>query len=743
MAKNASELTRKVLQNIRTTKSNEQIKAILSGTVAMGEIAVQLGTGNTTDDKEYNTGLWVLAQDGITPVRFASQRWVEKQLSELTSGASTQGRVVENIINSVGLVGGTDENTKGTMPSNWKEGTTYISSASTDVLGAIKDLDEAIKKIDDIVLDDLNLEHANADDDKIIYDFAQHDGLVGSAQTKNVGEFTLAGYTGGTDTKIAASQKLNTALGNLQAQIDAMDKAADAKAGHVVTTVTEADGKITETKELLTNIVLSGYNGDHGTVTSADTLGQAIDKIEDEIAAAVNAVTVASSDNSITVTTGANGTDIAVNVKNNDPILSTEGGNGIFSTLNLVKITTGLPETVKERYQLQGIGGTQIGQDIDIAKDSHIVSITYISDPTNEHYQDLEYVYIDASGNTQTTYVNMSNLVFESEFKSGVTATNGIVHGVVDPQSETFLTVDADGFKLSGVQAAIDAAKASGKTEINTTVGGDATKTHLTITSGTAADGHTVYEFVLNDVASASALTALSGSVLDLDATVTGKTADNHVAIEIVETDGKLTSVTLTGTDIASASALTAEITRAKAAEAEIANLVGITGDEGNRSYDATGNYLGTGDNKSVKDDIETLDAIIGSYDDGTTATTYDVTFTTGNTVAKSISDLKKEIADAKSALTLTATDDNKYIDATVTTAATGTEIHVVGVAQDIATSTSATTGIADAYNVKQFAVSAVKDNATNGGSTRIAVVTEEDVKKLDVSNLCVDCGEF
>jgi hypothetical protein len=97
----------------------------------------------------------------------------------------------------------------------------------------------------------------------------------------------------------------------------------------------------------------------------------------------------------------------------------------------------------------------------------------------------------------------MSELVIEAEFASGVTVTDGIAHGVVDPTSENFLTVGANGFKLSGVQDAID----------------------------NAVD------------------TAISG----LDATVTAETTNGHVEISIEEVDGVLTAVTLTEDNIANA----------------------------------------------------------------------------------------------------------------------------------------------------------------------------------------------
>ena len=154
---------------------------------------------------------------------------------------------------------------------------------------------------------------------------------------------------------------------------------------------------------------------------------------------------------------------------------------------SIVKTTTDLPETIKERYSLQDADGHVSGDTIDIPKDSHIVSITY--DGTT---QKLTYNYIDVSGNTQSTDVDMSELVLETEFASGVTFSNGVAHGVVDPTSETFLTVGANGFKLSGVQDAIDSA----------------------------------YE--------------------GLDATVTGTTSGNHISITIEELDGKLVQSGLT-----------------------------------------------------------------------------------------------------------------------------------------------------------------------------------------------------
>ena len=161
-----------------------------------------------------------------------------------------------------------------------------------------------------------------------------------------------------------------------------------------------------------------------------------------------------------------------------------QDGVRTVSTLLTLSSVTPSSTTVKEEYALKNASGETIGSTIKIYKDSSIVEINYITDPADEHYQNLEYIYIDASGNTQTEYVDMSSLVLEAEFASGVTFSDGVAHGVVDTESETFLTVGANGFKLSGVQDAIDAA------------------------------------------------------VADLDATVNNSGNSGHVGVEIVETDG-------------------------------------------------------------------------------------------------------------------------------------------------------------------------------------------------------------
>lgn len=634
---------RKVLQHLRTTKTDEQIIALLPSSAALGEIVVKMGTGETADAKKADTSLWVLAADDTTPVKFLSAQAI------------------------LGISG-----------------------------------------------------------DIITY--------------------------------------VNTVSGNIENTILNMDKDASAETGKIVTTISEADGVVSETKEYLKSVTLSGYSKTNatGAIADTDTLENALSKLENTI----NATTVSNEDGSINVVTTGDSTDINVNIKDNDPILAKDGENGVYSTLNLVKITTGLPETVKERYELQGINGTKIGEDIDVPKDSHIVSINYITSGT--HAQNLEYVYIDASGNTQTTYVDMSELVLEAEFASGVTATDHIVHGVVDSSSEKdsqnidFLSVGGAGFKVSGIKDEIER-KINALDAEATGVSSDG---RVTVVVGEADGKVSGVTVTLSDIASASALTELSGSVIalsaavesivdGLDATVSGET--DHVTVTVVEENGKLTSLTLTEDDIASADALEAvsgalftvsgelvtEIARAKSAEAALDTVIGSEKDANSeeRTYGHDGtNYLDSND--SVKEDVETLDSLLGITT--TAETEYPVEFSSANTVAKSISDLKEEIAEAKSNLTLRGVD-NKYMDLTVTSGASGTTLEASAITMEISSSTSSQSALVDSWDAKQYAVHNVVDTTSGANDINLTVSNDETTgeRTINFTSMVVDCGEF
>lgn len=389
---------------------------------------------------------------------------------------------------------------------------------------------------------------------------------------------------------IITATNVEGALAEIAAEIDAMDKDADVVAGQVVTTVSEADGVVSETKANVKDLQLGGYAKDTtatGDVASTDTINAALSKLENKAAA----ITITNADGSINVTTGASGTDINVNIKSNEHVLAKDGNAGLYTDIKLSAVTPS-STTVKEEYSLVGTDGTVLGTNIKIYKDSSIVSITYITDPADAHYQHLEYVYIDASGDTQTEYVDMSTLVIEAEFESGVTANAaGVVHGVVDSSSEkdsqnaAFLTVGADGFKVSGINDEIDRKIEALDVTSDTAVAGQyvaaieqtdglvAVKTRANVseallnnyskgsTSGAVASTDTVNQAI------SKLEVRLDGELAALDADVSGNST--HVTVGVKEENGKVTAVTVSESNIANADDLSSEIAARKAVDGQ------------------------------------------------------------------------------------------------------------------------------------------------------------------------------
>ena len=149
------------------------------------------------------------------------------------------------------------------------------------------------------------------------------------------------------------------------------------------------------------------------------------------------------------------------------------GSDKTASTLLYVKkITTGLPDDVKERYQLVDANGDNIttangniSSNIDIPKDSSIVEI-YLGcsgDSVNEttgvitkldcdKKEFLNYVYLNNEGKYYMTKINLEDFLNVVEFESGVTVVSGTVIGVCDPRQQKVITLYND----DGTSAATD-----------------------------------------------------------------------------------------------------------------------------------------------------------------------------------------------------------------------------------------------------------------------------------------------
>jgi len=217
---------------------------------------------------------------------------------------------------------------------------------------------------------------------------------------------------------------------------------------------------------------MAGYAADTtktGAIAATDTLEQAFNKLENGIASA----TVKSTDKTVNITDNS-GKDLSVNIDGTTLVKNTTSGV-ISSDLKIRKETTGLDTNVKEQYKLvYGSSTTAIGDVIKVYKDSSLKSVAL-------NGQNLDFTYILADGTESTVSVDVSTFLAESEFKDGLQVNNGEVSVKVgdgieygseasgnksikvkidtaSDDAENFLSVGANGVKISGVQDAIDTA---------------------------------------------------------------------------------------------------------------------------------------------------------------------------------------------------------------------------------------------------------------------------------------------
>jgi Flp pilus assembly pilin Flp len=211
--------------------------------------------------------------------------------------------------------------------------------------------------------------------------------------------------------------------------------------------------------------------------------------------------------------------------------------------IKLVK--TDATEGFAASYALSGANGI-LGDTINIPKDQFLSGATY-----NANTEQLEFTFaintIDAEGKITTTAkvveIDAKDLVHEYESGNGIFVGNtvdgqSVISGVVAQTSEAFLSVGEDGFKLSGVQDAIDTAKAEAIADaatytdlLSTAVDGkftakdEAFEEFKTLNSAAivAASGY-AYEQALVD---AKAYTDITSSALDTDIKAAAKAASD------------------------------------------------------------------------------------------------------------------------------------------------------------------------------------------------------------------------
>ena len=296
--------------------------------------------------------------------------------------------------------------------------------------------------------------------------------------------------------------------GQINKAVQALDVTDTAVVGSYVSAVSETDGKIAVTRAELP------------TVAEIKSKGQAIVAVkEDKGVISATAGDIAAAHVTIA---DAVGHFTAGTVEAALEELYSQAGAGSKVT---VEEAAGTEKGVLKVYTVKQ-GGVDVGK-INIPKDLVVTSGSVVKG----NWVDGNFTE-DASGNgtalklvianqTAPVYINTLDLVKDHTAGDGININDtNVVSVVVDPSSE-FLSVDANGVKVSGVSAHV--ATEIGKLNAN-----------VTSTGGT------------------------------------------FVTVNIVENGGKVEAVTVKEKDIAKASELTTEVARAKAAEKVNADAIAV-----------------------------------------------------------------------------------------------------------------------------------------------------------------------
>ena len=358
-----------------------------------------------------------------------------------------------------------------------------------------------------------------------------------------------------------------------------------------------------------------------------------------------------------------------------------------------------LGTNVKEAYKLIDEDKQKVGDYIPVYKDSSLQGVALVE-------QELKFTYLLADGSTSTVGVDVSKFLAESEFANGLQVIDHIVSVKRDATSEGFLTVGADGIKLSGVQSAIDTAKKEVTDRLN-------------IIEGEAnVDGS--IKKALKD-----AKDYTDAEIDKLDAEVTS-TDGSHVTVKVTEVDGVITAVNVTESDIASAQALADEVSARTAADNTINGKLNVIQGTGEGSISKA--LADAKDYASGYTDAKITDEKTARENADNAITNKIGTVAEGKTVVQMIEDAQSA---AKAAATkLNKVSDASHLTLTSVTGTSGEITYTIG-ESDIASKTAldneVTTRTADDNAIKGRLD--VLEGVTVTGKDAI-VVSKSDAKK-------------
>ena len=290
---------------------------------------------------------------------------------------------------------------------------------------------------------------------------------------KDIASAALLGTTADTASNQTAFGYIAKEAAARTAAIQALDKADTPVAKNFVTGVSETDGIISVKRGAVTSTdktitLTDGADGGINLAVNVDGTTIVKNDTNGTLSVASSALTQYVGDKAINVSDVVEGNQktISLVIPNGEKVLS-QDATGLKTTIVLKSVTPS-STNIREEYELQGIGGEKLGEDtIKVYKDSAYKEIylgtandiidTKTGTITKEDgdKQSLNYAYMKADGTYDLVKVDVSAFISENEAGNGVQIIEHKVAIKLADDNESFLTVDSNGLKLSGVATAI------------------------------------------------------------------------------------------------------------------------------------------------------------------------------------------------------------------------------------------------------------------------------------------------
>ena len=262
---------------------------------------------------------------------------------------------------------------------------------------------------------------------------------------------------------VAPTDKVNDAIGKLEYDLDTAESTLEQAVQdinnlqeQVTTNKVEAADKsvvVTPSEGQKTTIKVNVKSGDNALKLDAEN-GLYVDQSALTSYEGKEAIAIADKAESEGVK------EISLKINANDKVL-TQAAEGLLANINLTWSTT-------EGLKLIGKNSTKIASipASDFIKDGMLQSVELKvaseDEPIGEAITGTFLVFtFNVDAGSKVINVNVTDLIDVYTASTGIKLEGKNFMAVIDPASEAFLTVGADGIKLSGVQNAINAAKAT------------------------------------------------------------------------------------------------------------------------------------------------------------------------------------------------------------------------------------------------------------------------------------------